>query len=93
MSGDPPMAIWSEIEAIWGVLRADSSVLMRCAKGLRFALRALWGLWRDMRTCGEVVGLARTADHLGFDALCRGLCKSASESYANHPVRVMQIVQ
>lgn len=41
-----------------------------------------------MRTCGEVAELAWTADHLGFDALCRELCKSSSESYANHPVKL-----
>ena len=46
-----------------------------------------------MRTCGEVAELAWTADFLGFDAFCRELCKSSSESYANRLVRVMQIVQ
>ena len=59
-----------------------------CAKGLRFALRAPWRLWRGMRTCGELAELARTADFLGFDAFCRELCKSSSESYANRPVEL-----
>ena len=61
---------------------------MQRAKGLRFALRASWRLWRGMRTCGEVAELARIADFLGFDALCRELCKSSSESYANRPVEL-----
>lgn len=41
-----------------------------------------------MRTCGELAELARTADFLGFDAFCRELCKSSSESYANRPVKL-----
>ena len=41
-----------------------------------------------MRTCGELAELARTADFLGFDAFCRELCKSSSESYANRPVEL-----
>ena len=41
-----------------------------------------------MHTCGEVAELAWTVDFLGFDAFCRELCKSSSESYANRPVEL-----
>ena len=44
-----------------------------------------------MRTCGELAELARTADFLGFDAFCRELCKSSSESYANRPVELDEL--